>query len=308
MAGYITRRLLFVLPSLLIIYTLAFVVVHSVPGGPWTSSGMPMPAEAYERMKEYYGLNRPLYVQYFDYLGKAVHGDFGPSMRFRQRTVNDMVAQSFPITLQLGLAAFLISTILGLSFGLLGAMKHNSWIDYAIGAIATIGYSTPAYVSALVFILVFSISLHWLPSGGWDGLFSKTSIIPLACMVFGPMALLTRYTRASMLEVLSEDYLRTARAKGLKEKTVIVRHALRNALIPVMTVAGLMLASLMAGSFFVEQLCNIPGMGNRYLESVVSRDYPVIIFTTLSYPFILIMSTLLVDVLYGYFDPRVRYS
>jgi oligopeptide transport system permease protein len=306
MLQYILRRILLAIPTLLAIYTIAFLLVHATPGGPWNYAARPLRPEMIARLKEKYHLNDPLPKQYVDYLWGVFHGDFGPSYRHQERTVAEVIGDGLPISLQLGLAALFLAALAGIPLGVLGAVYHNTGIDYLSTFSSVVGFAIPPYVSAILFILVFSLTLAWLPTSGWDGLFSSKAILPVLVLAIVPTALFARYTRTSMLEVLSQDFPRTARAKGLRERQVIVGHALRNALIPVVTVGGVLLADTIVGSFFVETIFALPGIGYYYVESVLARDYPLLLATTLVYSLLLLLSNLLVDISYAALDPRIR--
>ena len=264
-----------------------------------------MPPLILERLNAAYGLDDPLWKQYVDYLWNALHGDFGPSFAQRSRSVADIIGQTFPVSLALGLVAMAIAMVIGLTLGTLGALRHNGAIDYVTSFVAIIGISTPSYVIVSLLVLVLSSELHLLPTGGWDGIFSTKIIIPAIALSLYPAAVLARYTRSSMLDVLSADYVRTARAKGLNEKWVVVRHAIRNALIPVLTVSGVILADVITGSFFVESVYSVPGLGRYFVSSISERDYPVILGTVLLFGFVISIMNLIVDLLYPLLDPRI---
>lgn len=309
MRQYVLRRVLLLVPTLLVVYTITFGLMHATPGGPWDSgSEKPIAKETVEQINKAYGLDKPLYVQYFDYLWKAVRGDFGPSYTSRSRTVTDIVKESFPVSIKLGLAAMALAILLGIPLGIVGALKQNTFVDYLATFTSIVGISTPSYVLTTLLVLVFAIFLHLVPTQGWDGVFSKTAIIPTVALALGPAAFLARYTRSSMLDVVRQDYIRTARAKGLGENRVIYRHALKNALIPVTTFAGLALANVITGSFFVESIYGVPGIGRYFVKSIAGRDYPVIIGTILIYAGLVAVMNLIVDVMYGVIDPRISYD
>lgn len=303
--AYIIRRVLLLIPTLLAVYTLTFLLIHSTPGGPWSQGEKPVHPVVLERLNEAYGLNDPLWQQYVTYLGNAVQGDFGPSFAQRSRTVTDIISDTFPVSLALGIAAMTIALIVGVTLGTIGALKHNSAIDYVTSFVAIVGISTPSYVIVSLLVLVLSSQLGLLPTGGWDGIFSTKIIIPAIALSLYPAAVLARYTRASMLDVLSADYVRTARAKGLNERWVVIRHAIRNALIPVLTVSGVILADVITGSFFVETVYSVPGLGRYFVSSITERDYPVILGTVLLFGFVISVMNLIVDLLYPLLDPRI---
>ena len=304
--AYIIRRILLLFPTLLAIYTLTFILIHATPGGPWSKNEKPVPPIVLERLNAAYGLDKPLWRQYTDYLWNALQGDFGPSFTQRSRTVTDILADTFPVSVKLGLVSMVIAVLIGLTLGTIGAIKHNSAIDYATSFVAILGVSTPSYVIASLLVLLFASMLGWVPTGGWDGIFSTKIFIPAFALALYPAAVLARYTRSSMLDVLSADYVRTARAKGLRERAVIVRHSIRNALLPVVTVSGVILADVITGSFFVESVYSVPGMGRYFVSAIAERDYPVILGQTLLFGAIISVMNLIVDLLYPLVDPRMK--
>jgi len=306
---YLIRRLLFFIPVLLGVYTLVFFLMHATPGGPWDRSEKPLTQAAVDRLNEKYKLDRPLHEQYVDYLwGVVTRFDFGPSYRNATQTVTEIIAQFFPVSLQLGAAALVLAIFIGVSLGTISALHVNTWIDYVAVLFSIVGYSVPVFVVAPVLVVFFAVWLNWLPTGGWDGLFTRSAILPVATLAIGPTAALARYTRASVLEITRQDYVRTARAKGLRERAVLWRHILANATIPITTVAGLYFAFVITGSFFVETILRVPGIGRYFVKSVQARDYPVIMGTALLLAFLVTLMNLVVDLLYGFLDPRIRYE
>ncbi len=303
--AYVIRRILLLIPTLVALYTLTFFLMHATPGGPWDSSEKPLPAAVQQQLKHAYGLDKPLWLQYGDYLGKALRGDFGPSYAQRSRTVTDIITTSFPISLKLGLIAMVAAVVIGIPLGVLGALRHNTWLDHVATFVSIIGISTPAYVVASLLILLLASRLHLVPTGGWDGVVSSKIVVPAVSLALYPAAVLARYTRASMLDVLRMDYVRTARAKGLRENVVIAGHALQNALLPVITVAGIVLADVITGSFFVETIYQVPGIGRFFVQSITGRDYPVILGTVLLLGAVISLMNLIVDLLYPLIDPRI---
>jgi ABC-type dipeptide/oligopeptide/nickel transport system permease component len=302
---YVLRRVLLLIPTLLAIYTLTFLLIHATPGGPWSQGEKPVHPVVLERLNEAYGLSDPLWKQYTTYLWNAMQGDFGPSFTNRSRTVTEIIADTFPVSIALGLVAMAIALFVGVTLGVLGALRHNGAVDYITSFVAIIGISTPSYVIVSLLVLVLSSQLGLLPTGGWNGVFSTTIIIPAVALSLFPSAVLARYTRSSMLDVLSADYVRTARAKGLSERGVVIRHAIRNALIPVLTVSGIILADVITGSFFVESVYSVPGLGRYFVSSITERDYPVILGTVLLFGFVISVMNLIVDLLYPLLDPRM---
>jgi len=305
---YVIRRVLMLFPTLLAIYTLTFLLIHATPGSPWSQGEKPVPPRVLERLNAAYGLDKPLWRQYIDYLWNVLHGDFGPSFSQRSRTVSDIIGATFPVSLQLGLVAMVIALIAGISLGTIGALRHNQSLDYITGFIAIAGISTPSYVIASLLVLLMASTLHLVPTGGWGGILSTKIIVPAVALALYPAAVLARYTRSSMLDVLAADYVRTARAKGLNERAVITRHAIRNALLPVLTVSGVILADVITGSFFVEVIYSVPGLGSYFVESISKRDYPVILGTVLLFGFVVAVMNLVVDLIYPLLDPRMANS
>ncbi len=309
MYQYIVRRTLLLIPSLLAVFTITFFLMHATPGSPWDRTGRPLPAQVVERLNEKYGLDQPVWRQYLTYLENIVlRGDLGDSYNRAGQDVTTILMRFFPVSLQLGTLAMLIALLAGVSLGVLSAYHHNTLLDRVATFVAIVGVSTPNYVVATILIIVFSIYLGWLPTGGWDGILSIKAIIPALALALFPTALLARYVRSSMLEVWRADYIRTARAKGVRETLILLRHGLRNALIPAVTVAGIAFAEVVTGSFFVESITAVPGIGRYFVTSVMARDYPVIIGTTLLYATIVMVMNLIVDILYTYLDPRLRYD
>jgi len=304
---YVLRRVLWMIPSLLVVFTLTFIVVHATPGGPWDESEKPLPPAVKANLDRQYHLDDPLPKQYVDYLAGAVRGDFGPSYRNVERSVSDIVGATLPVSLQLGAASMLFALVVGIPLGVLAAMRQNTWVDFVASLVTVSGISTPPFVRVTLLIVVFSLALPWLPTGGWEGLGDVRLIIPMVAIGTGPAAILARYTRSSLLEVLPQDFLRTARAKGLAEQAVVLRHALKNALIPVVTVAGVTLANVITGAFFVERIYGVPGIGRQFVDSVSGRDYPLLLGIVLVFALLISVVNLLVDVSYGFLDPRIRY-
>jgi ABC-type dipeptide/oligopeptide/nickel transport system permease component len=304
-SAFIIRRILALIPTILLIYSLTFFLMHATPGGPWDTGEKPIPADVQERLKAAYGLDKPLWQQYTDFLGKAVRGDLGPSYTERSRSVTDIIGESFPVSLQLAAVATAIATIVGIPLGILGAVRHNRPLDYLATFVSVFGISTPSYVVTSLLVLLLASNLHLVPTSGWDGVWSPKIIVPALSLALYPMAVLARYTRASLLEVLRTDYMRTARSKGLAERAILMRHGVRNALLPVITIAGVVLADVATGSFFVETIYQVPGIGRHFVQSISGRDYPVIIGTVLLLGLVVSVMNLVVDLIYPLLDPRI---
>ena len=307
MTTYILRRVLWMIPSLLIVYTLTFLLVHATPGGPWDESEKPLPEAVKANLDRQYHLDDPLYKQYVDYLVNALQGDFGPSYRSVERSVTDIVAATFPVSAQLGVLAMLFALIVGIPLGALAAVKRNTWIDFTASLITVTGLATPPFVRISLLIVVFSLALPLFPTGGWEGIWDTRVILPTVALGMGPAAILARYTRSSLLEVFTQDFMRTGRAKGLGEGTLVFRHAMKNALIPVVTVAGVTLANVITGAFFIERIYGIPGIGRQFVDSVTGRDYSLLLGLVLLFALLISVVNLLVDISYALIDPRIRY-
>ncbi|HEY6202940.1 MAG TPA: ABC transporter permease [Candidatus Limnocylindria bacterium] len=307
MTTFIVRRVLWMIPSLVVVFTLTFVVVHATPGSPWDESEKPLPEAVKQNLAKQYHLDDPLPKQYADYLINALHGDLGPSYRSVERSVSEIVAATLPVSAQLGLAAMLFALLVGIPLGTLAAVKHNTWIDYTASLITVSGLATPPFVRVSLLIVALSLGVAWLPTGGWNGILDVRAIIPTLAIGLGPAAILARYTRSSLLEVLGQDFIRTARAKGLRELMIVVRHAMKNALIPVLTVAGVTLSNVITGAFFVERIYGVPGIGRQFVDSVTGRDYPLLLGIVLIFAILISVVNLLTDISYGYADPRIRY-
>ena len=305
MATYVFQRLLWTVPVLLAVAAIAFVLMHAVPGGPWDRSKR-LPPKAVENVNHAYGLDRPLWEQFGDYAFGLARGDLGVSFRSQNRPVSDVLADGIRVSGTLGLLALAVSVAAGVSLGVAAALWRNTVVDYATVVFATSAASVPSFILGMLLLVVFTAKLHWLPSGGWGT--PEQAVMPVLALSALPAAYIARVTRASMLDVLDQDYVRTARAKGLHERVVVLRHMLRNALIPVLTVIGPLAAMLVTGSFIVEQVFAIPGIGRTFVTSISSRDYGVVMGTTLFYTFVVAMANLTVDVLYAVVNPRIRYE
>ena len=308
MFGYIVRRVIWIVPVLLAVSLITFTFMHAAPGGPWAREKQ-LPLSQVEMLNEKYGLNDPVPVQYLRWVGGLLTGDLGPSYKYRDRSVNDIVGDGIGTTVHLGLMAFLLSVLVGIPLGVIGALRHNKIPDYLATFISVIGIATPSFVAAIMLLVFFSVALRWFPTHGWDGWANPGAmVLPTLALSLFPIAQISRFTRASMLEVTRKDYIRTAQSKGLKERTIVTIHMIRNALIPVVTILGPVLAFLITGSFIIETIFSVPGIGRFYVISISSRDYGVIMAMTVLYAAVIAVLNLVVDVLYAYIDPRIRYS
>ncbi len=324
MGAYVLRRIIWSIPVLLALLLAVFLLMHAIPGGPFDFAGEKSLSEvAIRNMERLYGLDKPLPEQFLSYVKAIVlEGDLGPSFRQRGRTVNQIIGDSFPISAQLGLMSIGLALVIGVPAGIVAALNHNRLPDYVASFLAIVGVSIPALVLGPVLYWLFALKLGWLPVALWGAerpfilgfiappteKFFRHAILPTVALGTGMSASIARLTRASLLQVIREDYVRTARAKGLRERAVIVRHALKNSLIPVVTVLGPMFAAVVTGTIVIEAIFGIPGMGKYFVQGINNRDYPVIMGVTLIYAVILVISNLLVDVTYGWLDPRIRFS
>jgi oligopeptide transport system permease protein len=304
-AGYLVRRILWLIPVLFVVSVITFFLMHSVPGGPWDREKH-VSAGAQAVLNARYGLDKPILEQYFNWVVGMLHFDFGPSYTYIGRTVNQILADGAPKTIQLGIQAFVLSVVVGIPLGIVAALNHNKWPDYVATGLAMLGIATPSFVLAILLILVFSVWLKALPPTGWRG--PETWILPTLALAGYQIAQISRYTRASMLEVTRKDYVRTAQSKGIAPRLVVVRHMVRNALIPVVTILGPILANLVTGSFIIEYFFGVPGIGRNFVVSISSRDYAMIMAVTVIYAATVALMNVIVDVAYAYIDPRIRYS
>ena len=292
------------IPTLFFVALLTFSLAKMAPGSPFDRNpDRPPSAATMARLNLYYGLDRPIPEQFLLWLSNVAKFDFGQSI-VSQRPVADIISRGFPITAQLGIQALLLALAISLPLGVISALRQNTAVDYASLFFATIGTTIPPFVIALFFIYVFGVWLRWLPFVGWGT--PQHMIMPTIILALGASAFLTRITRASMLESIRQDYVRTARSKGLREQVVIVGHVLKNAMIPVATVVGPAAAGLITGSFIVESMFSVPGIGREYIRAIVANDYPLIMATTLLYAFFIVVANLSVDLVYGMLDPRIK--
>lgn len=304
MAKFIIRRVIFAIISIFIIVSATFFLMKAIPGDPITSENDEVPPEVLEAMKEHYGLNDPIMEQYANYLVSVATWDLGPSYKYKGTTVNEIINSSFPVSLVLGLSALFIAIAFGLILGVLAALHHNKPTDYISMVIAVIGISIPNFVVGALLQYVFAQKLGWFPLARW-GTFSHV-VLPSLAIAALPMAFIARLTRSNMLEVLSTNYIKTARAKGVKKWLVTYKHALRNALLPVITFLGPMAVGILTGTFVIEQIFGIPGLGRHFITSITNRDYTVIMGTTVFYSIMLIVVVLIIDISYGFIDPRIK--
>lgn len=309
MLRYSLKRLAAAVPTLLMVYTLVFLIAHVTPGSPWdVGTDRPLDPTTRALLDSKFHLDQPIYTQYFEYLLGAIRGDLGPSYRASTMSVDDIVRQFLPVSVELGTAAMILAILGGLPLGAAAALSRSTWIRGAIRALGTLGVSMPTYVITSVLIVTLGVELGWVPTFGWDGLWSRSAIVPVLSLALSPMAAIASYFRSSMLEVRNLEYVRTARAKGVGPTAILLRHMARNALVPVVTVIGVYSSYVLVGSFFVESIAGVPGFGRYFVLSVAARDYPVIIGTTLVYALFIIGINFIVDLAYFFLDPRIRVS
>ena len=301
--GYIIKRIFNAFIVLWIVITITFFLMHAIPGGPFTAEKSLAPYVLHS-IEERYKLNDPLYKQYGDYLCNLVQGDLGPSFKYPGRSVNDIIKDGFPVSFKLGIEAILIAIIIGIPAGILAGVKKDKWQDRAVNFFTTLGVAVPSFVVAALLIYVLSTKLHLLPAAMWNGW--RYEIMPALALSGMPMSFIARLTRSSMLDILSQDYIKTARAKGLSWSKVLIKHALPNSLIPVVTYLGPMTASILTGSFVIETIFAIPGLGQYFVTSIYNRDYTVILGVTIFYSVIVIVLNMVVDLLYPLLDPRIK--
>lgn len=304
MLRFAVMRLLQAIPVLLIVISATFLLVHSAPGGPF-SADKAVPPEVVRALEAQYKLDQPLWQQYFSYLGDVLQGDLGPSFKYSGRTVNELIAAGLPATAELALYAMLVALIIGISAGVLAAIRPNTMQDYLPMSAAMLGICMPSFLLGPLLVLVFGIHLEWLPVSGWGDI-PGDKIMPAITLGTGYAAYIARLSRGGMLEVLSQDYIRTARAKGLSEPLIIFKHALRGGLIPVVAFLGPAFAGLLGGSFVVETIFQIPGLGRFYVQAAFNRDYTMILGMTIFFATLIVLFNLLSDMLALWLNPKLR--
>lgn len=304
MLRYLLQRILGALLVLWVVITVSFFLMRLAPGGPFDQERS-LPPDVKKNIERKYHLDEPLVQQYGRYLSDIVlHGDLGPSYKYSDRSVNEFIAAGFPVSMQLGGLALCIALLIGLSFGVIAALRHNSWIDYACMAFAIVGISLPSFVLGPIFQLYFSLYLGWFKVAGWDGW--SSFVLPAVALGIGYSAAIARLTRGGLLEVIGQDYIRTARAKGLGERLIVFRHIIRGGLIPVVTYLGPATAGMLSGTMVIEKIFNIPGLGRHFVQSALNRDYTVALGMVIFYSGILLLCNVIVDILYLVIDPRMR--
>lgn len=303
MIGFLVKKFSLLIVSLFVVASFTFFLMHAIPGDPFTQDKA-IPEEILQAMYKHYGLDKPLFVQYIDYIKGLLSFDLGPSFKYQGRTVNEIIAEGFPVSLCLGMEALVFSVVAGITLGSLASFKYLRWQDHATMAIAVLGISIPSFILATFLQYLFAMKLDFFPVARW-GSFSQT-ILPALSLAALPTAFIARLTRSNMIEVFQQDYVQTAKAKGLSSFHIVTRHVIRNALLPVITFLGPLTAAILTGSFAVEKIFGIPGLGQWFVLSITNRDYTVIMGTTIFYSAILMLCVFIVDILYCFIDPRIK--
>ena len=299
------KRFAIAIPTLFILISLSFFLMQTAPGSPFTGD-FNMPPEILANLEAKYHLDEPLPQQFVYYLNDLLHGDLGPSFKYKDYTVNELVSQSFPVSLTIGSIAFVITVLVGVSLGTIAALKQNSWIDYTVMTFSMIGVVLPSFVIAPLMVLIFSITLGWLPAGGWNGGSWENMVLPVAAMAILYIAAVARIMRSSMIETMNSNFIRTCRAKGLPKHKIILRHALKPALLPVVSYLGPAFVGIITGSVVIETVFGLPGIGLHFVNGALNRDYSLVLGLTIIIGSLTILFTAVVDILYGMIDPKIR--
>ena len=307
MLRFIGRRLLVAIPTLLLVVTVAFFMMRAAPGSPFDMDRKLSP-EIERNVLAKYGMNKPLHEQYVDYLAGGARGDLGPSLKYRDKSVLQILEENYVVSLKLGLSAIVLAGVVGVSLGVLAALRQNRSVDYGVMTVAILGVCIPTFVTAPLLVLVFASKLGWLPSAGWNDGALANMVLPVTVLALPQIAIISRLTRAGMIEVLRSNYVRTARAKGLSESRIVGRHALRAAILPLVSYLGPACAGLLTGSLVVEKIFNLPGLGKFFVISALQRDYTVVMGMVIFYAGLILVLNLIADLLYAALDPRVKLS
>jgi oligopeptide transport system permease protein len=306
MIKFIAKRIFEAIPTLLVLITISFFLMRFAPGNPF-SSERPLPPEVMANIEAKYGLDKPVSEQYITYLGNILQGDFGPSFKYKDFTVNELVVKALPVSAKIGFFAFIFALVMGVTVGTIAALKHNTWIDYTIMSTAMAGVVMPSFILAPILIYVFSINLGWLPAGGWQDGSMKFLLLPMFGMSLLYVATFARITRASMIETLNSNFIRTARAKGLSYSYIIIKHALKPALLPVVSYMGPAFVGIITGSVVIETIFGLPGIGKLFVNAAFNRDYSLVLGITILIGTLTIIFNAVVDILLAYIDPKIRY-
>ena len=306
MLKFIFRRLLEAIPTLLVLITVSFFMMRLAPGSPFTGERS-LPPEVLANIEAKYHLNEPLYSQYFRYLGQLAQGDFGPSFKYKDFSVNDLVSQAFPVSLEIGIYAFILALIFGVTAGVIAALKQNTVLDYTVMGFAMTGVVIPSFVIAPLLVLLFSLGLKLLPAGGWNDGSLINMVLPVSALAIAYTASIARITRGSMIEVLHSNFIRTARAKGLPLRRIVLRHALKPAMLPVISYLGPAFVGIITGSIVIETIFGLPGIGRLFVNGALNRDYSMVLSLTILVGTLTILFNAIVDILYAFIDPKIRY-
>ncbi|MEX6138213.1 oligopeptide ABC transporter permease OppB [Providencia hangzhouensis] len=306
MLKFIIRRLLEAIPTLLVLITISFFMMRLAPGSPFTGERK-LPPEVMANIEAKYHLNDHMYKQYFNYLIQLSKGDFGPSFKYKDYSVNDLVAKAFPVSAKLGATAFIVAVLFGVSAGVIAALNQNTKWDFTVMGFAMTGVVIPSFVVAPLLVLIFAIHLKWFPGGGWDGGNLKHMVLPMVALSLAYIASISRITRGSMIEIMHSNFIRTARAKGLPLRTIILRHALKPALLPVLSYMGPAFVGIITGSMVIETIFGLPGIGQLFVNGALNRDYSLVLSLTILVGVLTITFNAIVDVLYAVIDPKIRY-
>jgi oligopeptide transport system permease protein len=306
MLKFILKRLLEAIPTLLVLITVSFFMMRFAPGNPF-STERGLPPEVMANIQQKYGLDKPVYQQYLTYLGNLAQGDLGPSFKYKDFSVNDLVSKALPVSATIGSFAFLLALGLGVSLGIMAALRQNSWVDYTSMSLAMLGVVMPSFVLAPVLTLIFAINLQWLPAGGWNGGHLQFMILPVIGMTMYYISSIARIMRGSMIETMNSNFIRTARAKGLPLHHIILRHALRPAMLPVVSYLGPAFVGIITGSVVIETIFGLPGIGQLFVNGALNRDYSMVLGLTILVGALTITFNAVVDILYAFIDPKIRY-
>ncbi|GGB34538.1 peptide ABC transporter permease [Oceanisphaera marina] len=306
MIRFIIKRLLEAIPTLLVLITISFFMMRFAPGNPF-SSERSLPPEVLANIEAKYGFDKPVIEQYFGYLGNLLQGDLGPSFKYKDFSVNELVAQALPVSAEIGLYAFFGAVLFGVTLGIIAALKQNSWLDYLTMSTAMVGVVIPSFVLAPILVLIFAITLKWLPAGGWNDGAAPYLVLPVIGMMMHYIATIARITRGSMIETMNANFIRTARAKGLPLRRIILRHALRPAMLPVVSYLGPAFVGIITGSVVIETIFGLPGIGQLFVNGALNRDYSMVLGLTILIGALTVTFNALVDILYAVIDPKIRY-
>lgn len=306
MIKFIAKRIFEAIPTLLVLITISFFLMRFAPGNPF-SSERPLPPEVMANIEAKYGLDKPVFEQYTTYLGNIVQGDFGPSFKYKDFTVNELVSKALPVSAKIGFFAFIFALVMGVTVGTIAALKQNSWLDYTIMSTAMAGVVMPSFILAPVLIYIFSINLGWLPAGGWKDGSLQFMLLPMFGMSLLYVATFARITRGSMIETLNSNFIRTARAKGLSYTYIIIKHALKPALLPVVSYMGPAFVGIITGSVVIETIFGLPGIGKLFVNAAFNRDYSLVLGITILIGTLTIIFNAIVDIVLAYIDPKIRY-